>query len=63
MKFSGAEYDGIHEPIIDEVTFYKTQKEIAGENKAILSDTTMLHCWADYVNVAFAVLKWQTEEL
>ncbi|EGO6028448.1 recombinase family protein [Enterococcus faecalis] len=29
VKFSGAEYDGIHEPIIDEVTFYKTQKEIA----------------------------------
>lgn len=28
VKFSGESYKGIHEPIIDEVTFFKTQKEI-----------------------------------
>ncbi|MGM0168294.1 site-specific DNA recombinase [Enterococcus sp. AZ135] len=28
VKFSGESFEGIHDPIIDEITFYKTQKEI-----------------------------------
>jgi len=28
VKFSGKSFNGIHEPIIDEVTFHKTQREI-----------------------------------